>query len=124
MPDQQPAFGGKGTHIFGGIAVSDFKRSLDWYTRLFGAPPAFFPNDREAVWMIADSRWLYIIVDAKRAGGAVQTIMVEGLDDVIAGIAKRGLEFGDEERPDENTRKVMYYDPDGNEIGVGSIPSD
>jgi predicted enzyme related to lactoylglutathione lyase len=124
MPDQQPAFGGKGHHIFGGIAVSDFQRSLEWYTRLFGAPPAFFPNDREAVWMIADSRWLYIIVDEPRAGGAVQTIMVDGLDDVIAAIASRGLDFVDEERLAENTRKVMYNDPDGNEIGVGSIPSE
>ena len=59
-----------------------------------------------------------------RAGGAVQTIMVDDFDDVIAGIASRGLEFVDEERPAENVRKVMYNDPDGNEIGIGSIPSD
>ena len=123
MQDQQSALEGKGTHIFGGIAVSDFQRSLAWYTLLFGTPPAFFPNDREAVWMIADQRWLYIIVDQRRAGGAVQTIMVDDLDDVIKEIAKRGLDFTDEERPAENTRKVMYHDPDGNEIGVGSIPS-
>ena len=123
MQDQQSALEGKGTHIFGGIAVSDFQRSLAWYTRLFGTPPAFFPNDREAVWMIADQRWLYIIVDQRRAGGAVQTIMVDDLDDVIKEIAKRGLDFTDEERPAENTRKVMYHDQDGNEIGVGSIQS-
>jgi hypothetical protein len=123
MPDQQIALGGKGTDLFGGIAVADFQRSVAWYTRLFGAPPTFFPNDREAVWMIAEHRWLYIIVDAKRAGGAVQTIMVDGLADVIAGIAERGLEFGDEERPADDVRKVMYTDPDGNEIGIGSIPS-
>ena len=124
MPSDQHALGGKGTHLFGGIPVSDFRRSLDWYTRLFGVPPTFFPNEREAVWMIADQRWLYIIVDAKRAGGAVQTIMCDGLDDVIAGIAARGLEFAGEERPAANTRKVMYNDPDGNEIGIGSVPSE
>jgi hypothetical protein len=123
MPDGQIALGGKGTHIFAGIPVADFQRSLDWYTRLFGTSPAFFPSDREAVWMIADSRWLYIIVDEKRAGGAVQTIMCDGLEDVVAGIAARGLAFSDEERPAENTRKVMYYDPDGNEIGIGSVPT-
>ena len=123
MADYELALGGKGTHLFGGIAVADFQRSLDWYTRLFGAPPAFLPNDREAVWMMADDRWLYIIVDEKRAGGAVQTIMCDGLDDVVADIGTRGLEFGGEERPAENTRQVMYYEPDGNEVGIGSIPS-
>jgi catechol 2,3-dioxygenase-like lactoylglutathione lyase family enzyme len=124
MPDQQLALGGKGTDLFGGIPVADFQRSVAWYTRLFGAPPAFFPNDSEAVWMVAEHRWLYIIVDGKRAGGAVQTVMVDGLDDIITGIAERGLEYGDEERPADSVRKVMYYDPDGNEIGIGSIPSD
>lgn len=123
IPDGQIPWGGRGTHLFGGIPVSDFRRSVEWYTRLFGASPAFYPNDREAVWMIAEARWLYIVVDEKRAGGAVQTIMCDGLEDVITGIAARGLAFDDEERPAANTRKVMYYDPDGNEIGIGSVPS-
>jgi catechol 2,3-dioxygenase-like lactoylglutathione lyase family enzyme len=122
MADSEGIFRGRGTNLFAGIAVSDFKRSLDWYTRLFGTAPAFLPNDREAVWRIADQFWLYIIADSKRAGGAVQTIMVSDLEAVITEIAARGLEFADEERPDANVRKVMYYDPDGNEIGVGSIP--
>jgi hypothetical protein len=43
---------------------------------------------------------------------------------MISSQAERGLEFGDEERPADSVRKVMYYDPDGNEIGIGSIPSD
>lgn len=124
MPDDQVALGGKGTDLFGGIPVADFQRALDWYTRLFGATPNFFPNDREAVWMIADHRWLYIIVDKRRAGGAIQTIMCDAIDEVIAGIAERGLTFDDEERPAENVRKVIFHDPDGNEIGIGSIPSE
>lgn len=123
MPEQQPVFGGKGTHLFAGIPVTDLQASLAWYNRLFGSPPAFFPNDREAVWTLAEHRWFYIIVDPKRAGGTVLTVMVDGLDEVIGDISRRGLEFGHEERPADTVRKVMYYDPDGNEIGVGSIPS-
>jgi hypothetical protein len=73
--------------------------------------------------MIAEQFWFYIIVDSARAGGAIQTIMVSDLDAVIAEIGARGIEFADEERPDVNVRKVMYHDPDGNEIGVGSIPA-
>jgi len=87
MADGETAFGGRGTDLFGGIPVADFQRSVAWYTRLFGAPPAFFPNDREAVWMVAEHVWLYIIVDEKRAGGAVQTVMCDDLEGVIADIA-------------------------------------
>lgn len=123
MPDNHAALAGLATDMFGGIPVSNFGASLDWYTRLFGSPPAFFPNDREAVWALAEHRWLYIIVDQGRAGGAIQTVMCDDLDAVLAAVAERGLAFDDEERPGPDTRKVMFHDPDGNEIGLGSIPS-
>jgi hypothetical protein len=79
MADGQFILDGTGTDIFSGIAVSNFQASLDWYQRLFGAKPSFFPNETEAVWAIAEHRWIYIIVDAKRAGGAIQTINVYGV---------------------------------------------
>jgi catechol 2,3-dioxygenase-like lactoylglutathione lyase family enzyme len=119
--DAKP-LGGKATEMFAGIAVSDFQVSLDWYQRLLGAPPSFFPNDVEAVWAIAEHRWIYIIVDAQRAGGAVQTIICDDLEGLIEQVAGRGLHYGKEELPAEGVRKVMYYDPDGNEIGLGRVP--
>lgn len=124
VSDDQTALRGKGTELFAGIPVSDFKASLDWYQRLLGTAPSFFPNDREAVWAIADHRWLYIIVDAKRAGGAIQTIMCDDLEALIEQISERGLEFSDEEIPGPGVRKFMYHDPDGNEIGLGRVPSE
>ena len=122
MADDQFILGGTGTDVFSGIAVSDFQAALDWYQRLFGAKPSFFPNETEAVWSIGAQRWVYIIVDAKRAGGAIQTIMCSDLEATIDQIAARGLTFTQEEIPGEGVRKVMYYDPDGNEIGLGRIP--
>jgi catechol 2,3-dioxygenase-like lactoylglutathione lyase family enzyme len=44
--------------LFAGIPVSDFERALAWYEQLLGAPPAFFPNDVEAVWELAEHRFL------------------------------------------------------------------
>lgn len=123
MTQDQSIFGGRGTELFAGIPVRDFDVSLEWYQRLFGCAPNFYPNDREAVWAIADHRWIYIIVEPERAGGTIQTIMCDGLEDAIAKIAQRGIHFTKEEKPDAGVRKVMYYDPDGNEIGVGRIPS-
>ncbi|QDZ13108.1 VOC family protein [Devosia ginsengisoli] len=124
MADDQFILGGTGTEMFSGIPVSNFQTSLDWYQRLFGAKPSFFPNETEAVWAIAEHRWIYIIVDVERAGGAIQTIMSSDLEAVIEQISERGLSFGQEEIPAEGVRKVMYYDPDGNEIGLGRIPSE
>jgi len=42
---------------------------------------------------------------------------------VLTAIAARGLTFTDQERPGPGTRKVMFHDPDGNEIGLGSVPA-
>ena len=123
MSEDRLVFGGRGTEVFAGIPVRDFTTAVEWYRRFFGCPPTFFPNDREAVWAIAPHRWLYVIVEPERAGGSIQTIMCDGLEDAIAEISARGIEFSKEETPDADVRKVMYYDPDGNEIGVGRIPS-
>jgi predicted enzyme related to lactoylglutathione lyase len=122
MADDQFILGGTGTDVFSGIAVSDFATALDWYQRLFGAKPSFYPNETEAVWSIGERRWVYIIVDAKRAGGAIHTIMCSDLEATIDQIAARGIDFSQEEIPGKDVRKVMYYDPDGNEIGLGRIP--
>jgi predicted enzyme related to lactoylglutathione lyase len=122
MTNQPAALGGRSGELFAGIPVSDFNLSLAWYERLLGTPPTFFPNAVEAVWTLAEYRWLYIIVDAEKAGGAIQTIICTGeLEDLIAEIATRGITFGKEELPAEGVRKVMYFDPDGNEIGLGRV---
>jgi catechol 2,3-dioxygenase-like lactoylglutathione lyase family enzyme len=124
MADDKSALGGRGTELFAGIPVSNFQTSLEWYERLLGCPPLFFPNDVEAVWAIAEHRWIYIIVEPERAGGSIQTIICTDLERLIEEIAARGLNFSKEETPAEGVRKVMYYDPDGNEIGFGRVPSE
>ncbi len=122
MPDQQLALSGRATELFAGIAISDFRKSVEWYERLLGCPPTFFPNDVETVWALGTNRWIYIILDPARAGGAVQTVICDDLESLIEEIAGRGIVFGKEETPGPGVRKVMYYDPDGNEIGLGRIP--
>lgn len=124
MADHEGALGGRGTELFGGIPVSDFQASLAWYQRLLGSPPSFFPNDHEAVWAVGDHRWVYIIRAPERAGRSIQTIMCDNLEAVIAEIAARGIAFTKDETPAKDVRKVLYYDPDGNEIGIGRIPAE
>jgi hypothetical protein len=56
--------------LFAGLPISDYQRALTWYERLLGSEPAFFPNETEAVWELAEHRYLYIEELPGRAGGA------------------------------------------------------
>lgn len=124
MTDDRFSLDGKTTELFAGLPVRELQPSLDWYERFLGTPPSFLPNDSEAVWALAEHRWLYIIVDPERAGRSIQTILCTDLEAVIGQVGGRGIDFVKEERPAEGVRKVMYYDPDGNEIGLGQVPTE
>ena len=108
--------------IFAGIAVSNFGVALEWYKKLLGADPAFYPNDIEAVWRLAEDRHVYIIQDLERAGGAVSMIWVDDPIAEVARIAQRGLEPVDVEKHD-GVWKYVFHDSDGNETGIGGTVS-
>ncbi|CAN5567923.1 hypothetical protein BH10ACT1_BH10ACT1_25300 [soil metagenome] len=105
--------------LFAGIYVRDLEASTDWYSRLFGDEPTFFPNDTEAVWELAEHRSIYIEVAPQRAGQSVVTLFVDELHERIDGIAKRGIEPAVRETYENGVSKVIYRDPDGNEVGFG-----
>jgi catechol 2,3-dioxygenase-like lactoylglutathione lyase family enzyme len=108
--------------LFAGIRVRDLAAARAWYEQLLGEP-AFFPNDSEVVWTVADDRSLYIQEDPGRAGGALITLFVDDLDAVTAEIASRGLEPAERETYSNGVRKATYRDDDGNEVGFGGGPA-
>jgi catechol 2,3-dioxygenase-like lactoylglutathione lyase family enzyme len=108
--------------LFAGMAVAELDRSLAWYERLLGSPPAFLPNDHEAVWEVAEHRYVYIERLPEGAGHGMATLFVGDLDERLAAIAARGLEPAQRETYDNGVRKVTFRDPDGNEIGFGGAP--
>src|ERR1044072_6259960 len=99
--------------LFAGIPVNDYSAALSWYERLFGSPPTFFPNDEEAVWELAEHRYVYIEHRPGRGDHALQTVFVDDLDTRVAGISGRGLEPRTRETNANGVRKVTYEDPDG-----------
>jgi glyoxalase/bleomycin resistance protein/dioxygenase superfamily protein len=105
--------------LFAGVRVSDYETAKPWYERLLGAEPSFIAHATEAVWELAEHRFLFIVEDAEGAGRAIHTVFVDDLDTLVADIASRGIE------PDElvtypgKARKAIYRDTDGNEIGFG-----
>jgi catechol 2,3-dioxygenase-like lactoylglutathione lyase family enzyme len=108
--------------LFAGLPVSDYRRALAWYERLLGSEPAFFPNATEAVWELAEHRYLYIEELPERAGNALHTVFVDDLDERVKTISARGIEPASQETYGNGVRKVTYRDPDGNEIGFGGAP--
>jgi catechol 2,3-dioxygenase-like lactoylglutathione lyase family enzyme len=110
-------------HLFAGLRVRDFTAARAWYGRLLGEP-TFFPHATEAVWTLADDRSVYIVEAAERAGNGVVTLFVDDLDARVAEIAARGLEPDERETYANGVRKVVYRDPDGNEVGLGGAPVD
>jgi catechol 2,3-dioxygenase-like lactoylglutathione lyase family enzyme len=109
--------------LFAGVPVSDLARARDWYGRLLGSEPAFLPNDVEAVWELAEHRFVYIELRPEHAGHAHHTVFVGDLDTRLAALAERGLEPSECETYDNGVRKAIFRDPDGNEIGFGGGPA-
>ena len=53
--------------LFAGIPVGDYERALAWYQRLLGSGPSFLPNATEAVWELAEHRFVFIEVRPEHA---------------------------------------------------------
>ncbi len=108
--------------LFAGVPVADYAAVREWYERLLGSPPAFFPTDTEAVWELGEHRYIYIVQQPEHAGHARLTVFVDDLDALVAQIANRGLDPEDRETYASGVRKITYRDRDGNEIGFGGAP--
>ena len=109
--------------LFAGLPVSDYARSVQWYERLLGAAPSFLPNEAEAVWQLAEDRFVYVVERPQGAPHSEQLVWVDDLDAAVDEIAARGIEPTRTETYDNGVRKVVFEDPDGNEFSLGGSPS-
>jgi hypothetical protein len=66
---------------------------------------------------------VFIVQRPEHSGHAMHTIIVDDLDTVVAEISQRGLEPAKQETYSNGVRKTIYFDPDGNEIAFGGVPS-
>ena len=112
----------KTVDLFAGIPVSDYAAGVAWYEKLLGGPPAFIPEDGEAVWEVAEHRYVYIVRMPEHAGHARLTLFVDDLDALVAQISARGIEPALRETYENGVRKITYRDEDGNEVGLGGGP--
>jgi hypothetical protein len=110
------------THLFAGVAVSDFATACQWYEALFGRPPDMVPKDGEAVWHVSSSGSLYVVADAARAGNALVTVAVSDLDHFAAALTTRGLSLNEEVSGASRPPQLSITDRDGNHIKFFADP--
>ena len=108
--------------LFAGMPVTTRAAEVEWYERLLGAPPSFLPNEHEAVWELAEHRYVFVDQRPEHAGHARLLVFVDDLDARVAQIAQRGVLPAAQETYPNGVRKVAYRDPDGNEFGFGGAP--
>ena len=108
--------------LFAGVGVTDFDRAVGWFEDLLGEPAAFVATDTEHVWSVNDQGWIYVELRPERAGQAMVTVFLDDLDGFVESAAGRGIEPEKRETYENGVRKVIYLDPDGNEIGFGGGP--
>jgi hypothetical protein len=65
---------------------------------------------------------LYIVELPERAGHGLHTVFAGDLDERVGSISARKIEPAAQARYGNGVRKVIYRDPDGNEIGFGGTP--
>ena len=111
--------------LFAGVPVTDFVQASAWYERFFGRPPDVIPSPgREVMWQVAETGWIYVVVDPDRAGNALVTYSVVGnLDERLAELAARGIGAGAPEEQAPGAWKADIEDPDGNRISLAQLPS-
>jgi hypothetical protein len=108
--------------LFAGIPITDYTAALEWYGRLFGSPPSFLPTETEAVWELAEHRFVFVEQRPEHAGHARHLVFVDDLDARVAQIAERGLAPAERVTLANGVRKAAYRDPDGNGFEFGGAP--
>jgi catechol 2,3-dioxygenase-like lactoylglutathione lyase family enzyme len=109
------------THLIAGVPVSDLDASLDWYTRFFGRPPDLRVGD-ETLWDIDEHATLFIEPNAAQAGAGRMTLVVAGLDALLARLAAQQIEHEPIETYSNGVRHAKSPDPDGNAIAFAELP--
>ncbi len=110
--------------LFAILSVTDFDRAIAWYEQLLGTPSSFTAHDTEQVWQVADHGSIAVNREPEHAGHAQVTLFVDDLDGFVAAAAERGIAETSRETYGNGVRKVLFHDPDGNEVGVGGAPVD
>ena len=108
---------------FTGVPVSSLAAGRDFFERLLGRPADIEVAADEVMWRLAESAWLYIVVDTARAGNGLVALSVGDLTAALAELATRAIEPVRVEVVGGGGRKATVCDPDGNVAAIIEVGS-
>ena len=103
---------------FTGVPVSELGTAREFFERLFGRPADVLVAADEVMWRVSASAWLYVVVDAARAGNALAALSVSDLEATLSELHGRGLRPHGVADVGDSGRKATLFDPDGNSIAI------
>ena len=107
------------------MPVNDRARSLEWFSVFFGRPADEVIGE-EYLWQVGENAWVVVDdrdVRADRVGGAMITLGVTNLDDILARLAAHGIEHEPVETYSNGVRHVVVLDPDHNSLSLAEVPA-
>jgi catechol 2,3-dioxygenase-like lactoylglutathione lyase family enzyme len=107
------------------MPVSDRTNALEWFGAFFGRPADEVIGD-EYLWQVGENAWVVVDdrdVRAERVGGAMITLGVTDLDDILARLAAHGIGHEPVETYSSGVRHVVVLDPDGNSLSLAEAPA-
>lgn len=107
--------------LYCGLPVRDRAAALEWYETFFGRPADEIVGT-EALWEIRDPAWVYVDEHPDRAGGAMLTVEVDDLDEVLKRLTEHRIAHEPVETYADGVRHVTVVDPDGNRLSLAAPP--
>ncbi len=107
---------------FTGVPVRDLASGRDFFERIFGRSADVEVAVDEVMWRVAETAWLYVVVDAARAGNGLVALSVADLDATVAELSRRGISPTHREAVGGG-HKATVHDADGNSVAIIQGPS-
>jgi catechol 2,3-dioxygenase-like lactoylglutathione lyase family enzyme len=112
--------------LYSVMCVRDRATSQKWFEVFFGRPADEVIGE-EYLWQVGANAWVVIddrSVRAARVGGAMITLGVTDLNDILARLAAHGIEHEPAETYGNGVRHVEVLDPDGNSLSLAEVPAE
>lgn len=107
---------------FTGVPVRNLPVGRDFFERIFGRAADVEVAGDEVMWRVAETAWLYVVVDAARAGNGLVALSVADLDATLAELSNRAIRPARVEAVGGG-RKATVLDPDGNSVALIQVPA-
>jgi predicted enzyme related to lactoylglutathione lyase len=102
---------------FTGVPVRNLSSGRDFFERIFGRAADVEVAVDEVMWRVAETAWLYVVVDTARAGNGLVALSVTDLDDALVELSGRGI-MPDRVEAVGGGHKATVVDPDGNSVAI------